>query len=39
VRIAIEMLQQGMIDENTVIQRIEPNRLEICCTLYSAAKA
>ncbi|HNR68175.1 MAG TPA: pyruvate, phosphate dikinase [bacterium] len=28
VRIAIEMLQQGMIDENTVIQRIEPNRLD-----------
>ena len=28
VRIAIEMLEQGMIDEATAVQRVEPNRLD-----------
>ncbi|MBN1543732.1 pyruvate, phosphate dikinase [candidate division KSB1 bacterium] len=28
VRIAIEMLEQGMIDKATAVQRVEPNRLD-----------
>lgn len=28
VRIAIEMLEQGMIDEKTAIKRVEPNKLD-----------
>lgn len=38
VRIAMEMLQQGLIDEKTAILRCEPNKLDELLHPYSTKK-